>query len=349
MSRGALQALNKHIEQKRFERAYYFYGEEEYQKEIALQALMHSVVDPATRDFNLDQRRGTGLDGATLGMLLASPPVMAASRLIVLRDVGSLKKDARAALERYLQKPAADVVVVLVSSAGDKADTALIQLTTAVEFAPLEGPRVAAWMMEHARNVHQARLTEEAAEFLAAAVGSDLGTLASEIDKSVSYGGREIGVAAVEAVVGVHHGETVGDLLEAVAQRQAPTALRLVAPVLAQPKNGLVPVIGALGAQLLAIGIAAAARRSGVSEGAVRGRMWDLLRSGSINAGSPWGEAVDRWMRCVPLWSDADIQAGVRLLLATDRSAKDSRVGTDEQILSSAVLALCGNAQRVAA
>jgi len=349
MSRGALQALNKNIEQKRFERAYYFYGDEDYLKDSAVQSLIASAVDPATRDFNLDQRRCAGLDGATLGMLLASPPVLADCRLIVLRDIAGLKKDARAALEQYLEKPAPDIVIVLVSPAAEKADTALLQLATAVEFAPVAGPHVAAWMMDHARTVHQARLSEEAAEFLAATVGSDLTTLAAEIDKSVSYGGQEIDVATVEAVIGVRHGETLGDLLEAVAQRLAATALRLVAPVLAQPKNGLVPTIGALGTQLLAIGIAAAARRAGASESSVRGRMWDLLRSGSINAGSPWGEAVDRWMRSVPLWSDADIQSGVRVLLAADRSAKDSRVGTDEQILSSVVLALCGDAQRVAA
>jgi DNA polymerase-3 subunit delta len=349
MSRGALQALHKNIEQKNFERAYYLYGDEDFLKEATLQALIARAVDPATRDFNLDQRRSAGLDGASLGMLLGSPPMLADRRLIVLREVGGLKKDARAVLEQYLRKPAPDIVLVLVSSAGDKADSALMQLATAVEFAPLEGPRVAAWMMDHARNVHQARLSEEAAEFLAATVGSDLATLAAEIDKSVSYGGQDIELATVEAVIGVRHGETLGDLLEAVAQRQAATALRLVAPVLSQPKNGLVPTIWALGTQLLAIGIAAATRRTGASESALRGRMWELLRSGSINAGSPWGEAVDRWMRSVPLWSDADVQSGVRVLLAADRSAKDSRVATDEQILSSVVLSLCGDAQRVAA
>jgi len=349
MSRGALQSLNKNIEQKRFEPAYYFYGDEDYLKERTLQLLVSSAVDSATRDFNLDQRRSAGLDGATLGMLLASPPVLAERRVIILRDIGGLKKDARAVLEQYLQKPALDVVLVMVSPASDKTDSALMQLATAVEFAPLEGPRVAAWMVDHARAVHGARLSDEAAAFLAETVGSDLATLAAEIDKSVSYGGEQIDVKTVEAVIGVRHGETLGDLLDAVAKRQAATALRLVGPVLSQPKNGLVPIITALGTQLLAVGIAAAARRSGGSEGAARNQLWELLKSGSISTGSPWGEAVERWTRSAPIWSDADIQSGVRVLLAADRSAKDSRVATDEQILSSVVLALCGDAQRVAA
>lgn len=349
MSRGAHLSLQENIAQQRFERAYYFYGDEDYLKESTLQSLIASAVEPSTRDFNLDQRRSAALDGAALGMLLTSPPVLAERRVIVLRDIGGLSKDTRAVLEQYLHKPASDVVVILVSSAGDKADRAVMQMATAVEFVPLEGPKVTAWMIDHARTRHEARLSESAAEFLAATIGSDLATLAAEIDKSVSFGGQEIDIAAVEAVVGVRHGETLGDLLDAVARRDAAAALRLVGPVLSQPKNGLVPTVGALGTQLLAMGIAAAARAGGASDGAVRGRMWDLLRSASPNTGGPWGEAVDRWLRGMTLWSDADIKAGVRVLLAADRSAKDSRVATDEQILSSVVLALCGETGRAGA
>ncbi|MGH7712351.1 MAG: DNA polymerase III subunit delta [Gemmatimonadaceae bacterium] len=352
MSRAGLHAFHKNLEQKRFERAYYFYGDEDYQKDATLQQLIGAAVDASTRDFNLDQRRSAGLDSRSLGSLLATPPVMAARRVIVLRDVGALKKDARAVLEQYLRKPADDVVLVLTTAAGDKVDSALLQLASAVEFAPLEGASAVAWMIEHARDAHAARLSEAAAELLLASVGSDLAALAAEIDKSVSYAGQEIDTAAVEAVVGVRHGETLGDLLQAVAQRRSADALRLVGPVLAQPKNGLVPVLGALGSQLLAIGVAYAARSSGASASAVRGRLWDMLKGGgigSVNTAGPWGEAVERWASAVPLWSEASIQDGLRALLVADRSAKDSRVGTDEQILSNVVLELCGDTRRVAA
>ena len=335
MPRGALQAFHKGLEQKRFERAYYLYGDDDYRKDLALQSLLAKAVDPNTRDFNLDQRRGAGLDSRSLGSLLTTPPVLAERRVIVIRDVGALKKDVRGVLEQYLRKPADDVIVVMSSAAGEKTDATLSQLAMEVEFAPLDGPSVIAWMIEHARDVHSARLTEAAADLLLATVGAELGALAAEIDKCVSFGGRgeDIDTHAVEAVVGVRRGETLGDLLNAVAHRRAADALRLVAPVLAQPKNSLVSIVGALGVQLLAIGVANAARTSGAGVGAVRGRLWDLLKGGglgSVNTGGPWGEAVDRWASAASLWSASSIQDGLRALVVADRSAKDSRVATDE-------------------
>lgn len=354
MLRGALQAFHKGLEQKRFERAYYLHGDDEFRKDQALQSLIAHAVDPSTRDFNLDQRRGAGLDSRSLGTLLATPPVLAERRVLIIREVGALKKDVRAVLEQYLRKPADDIILVLSLPAGEKTDATVSQLATAIEFAPLDGPSVIAWMIEHARDVHGAQLSEEAAELLLATVGAELGGLAAEIDKCVSFAGeeQEIDTRAVEAVVGVRHGETLGDLLNAVAHRRAADALRLVAPVLAQPKNSLVSVVGALGAQLLATGVASAARSSGASVGAVRGRLWDMLKGGglgSVNTGGPWGEAVERWASAASLWSETSIQSGLRALVVADRSAKDSRVATDEQLLGSVVLALCGDARRAAA
>ncbi|MGQ0640216.1 MAG: DNA polymerase III subunit delta [Gemmatimonadaceae bacterium] len=352
MSRVALQEFNKQVADKRFAAAYYFYGDEDYRKDAALQSLIRSAVEPSTRDFNLDQRRGSGLDARSLGTLLVTLPVLSERRMVVVRDAAALKKDARAVLDQYLRKPASDVVLVLISAAGEKVDANLQERASAIEFAPLDGASAVTWMIEHARDVHGARLEQTAADLLLATVGADLAALAAEIDKSVSYSGREIDTRAIEAVVGVRHGETLGDLLRAVAQRRAADALRLVAPVLAQPKNGLVPVLGALGNQLLAIGVAVAARNSGAATRAVRDRLWNVLKDGgvgSINTGGPWGEAVERWANAASLWTATSIREGLRTLLVADRSAKDSRVASDEQLLGNVVLALCGEPRRAAA
>ena len=73
--------LRAAIHDKQFSPAYYFFGEDEYLKEEGLRQLLGAAVDPATRDFNLDQRKGADLDAASLGSLLAMPPMMAEARL----------------------------------------------------------------------------------------------------------------------------------------------------------------------------------------------------------------------------------------------------------------------------
>ena len=74
---------------------------------------------------------------------LSTPPMMAERRLVVVRDVHALKKDARTALDRYLAAPAPDVVALLVTPAGAKTDAPLASVSgRAVEFEPLTGDRV---------------------------------------------------------------------------------------------------------------------------------------------------------------------------------------------------------------
>ncbi|MEW5915911.1 MAG: DNA polymerase III subunit delta [Gemmatimonadota bacterium] len=353
MSRGkVVHNLETDIARGRFEPVYYLHGDEEYLKERALQKLIARATEPSTRDFNLDQRRAASVDSRSLGTLFAMPPVLAERRVIVLRDVVGIKKDTRAVLDRYLAQPAPDIVLVIVSAAGEKIDAKLAQSATAIEFSELDGPSAADWIAEHAREVHDATISREAAELLLATVGADLAALATELDKSVSFGGKSVDTAAIEAVVGVRHGETLGDFLRAVAQRRADEALKLISPILAQPKNGLIPVLSALGSQMLALGVASAARRGGASVGAVRNRLWELLKGGgigSLNTGGSWGDAVERWATCAALWSETSIRNGLRALLIADRSAKDSRIATDEQILSTAVLELCGDTVTVVA
>ena len=57
-----MPSLREALQDKKFAPAYYFFGEDEYQKDEALRRLLTVAVDPATRDFNLDQRRGSELD-----------------------------------------------------------------------------------------------------------------------------------------------------------------------------------------------------------------------------------------------------------------------------------------------
>src|SRR3982751_4554498 len=76
----------------------------------------------ATRDFNLETLRGAEITGEELGSLLGTPPMMAERRVVVVRDVGALRKDARRSLDQYLEHPASDVVLIAI--AGSKEDRA---------------------------------------------------------------------------------------------------------------------------------------------------------------------------------------------------------------------------------
>jgi DNA polymerase-3 subunit delta len=341
--------LRAAITNKQFSPAYYLFGEDEYLKEDALRHLLDAAVDPATRDFNLDQRRGAELDAESLASLLAMPPMMADRRVVVIRDVGALRKDARAALEKHLRAQVPDTVVVVTAPADAKEDKLLADLAVPVECKPLTGAQVPKWIVERVEKRFEGRISTAAVELLQSAVGSDLAQLAIEIDKLVAYAnGREIDEDAVAAIVGIRRDETPSRLLDAVAMRDAPLALSLLPGVLQQPKTGAVPLVMALTTQTLALAIGVA---RGIPAARQSGEYFSLLRSGSSNlTGRGWGEAVNAWARAGGKWTRADLDHALDALLQADASLKNSRVSSDEQILATAIVSICrGAGQRHAA
>src|SRR3954463_805202 len=117
---AAQKALFSAIEKRAFEPAYHFAGDDDFRKQEALNLLVNAAVDPATRDFNYEARRGSEISGEALGSILGTPPMLAERRVVVVRDAGALKKDAKAAVESYLDRPAPDVVLVLIQPMGEK-------------------------------------------------------------------------------------------------------------------------------------------------------------------------------------------------------------------------------------
>lgn len=336
-----MKALQTAVQKKQFDPAYYLHGEEEFRKEEAIRYVIDNAVDPSTRDFNLDHRKGADLDAESLASLLAMPPMMAERRAVVIRDISGLRKDARAALEAYLAKPAPDLLLLLTSPADAKADKTIAELATAVEFEPLSGAQVPRWITSRAEKLGVG-ITPAAASLLQDAVGTDLSQLATEMDKLAAFAaGREIDEAAVTAVVGVRREETLGNLLDAVAMRDVPRAMAALPIVLQQPKTSGVFVIMTLTTQMLALAI-------GKGRGARSSFDFiQILKSGSSNVvGRTWGDATATWSRAGAKWSAADLDHALEALLVADVALKQSRVSSEDQVVANAILAVCGGAPR---
>jgi DNA polymerase-3 subunit delta len=349
MSANALKTLRDAIKRRQFDGAYYVHGEDEFQKNDAVMQLVEAAIDPATRDFNLDFRRGNELDPAAVASLTGTPPMMAERRVAVIRDVTALKKDARAVLEKYLAHPSPELLLLLVAAPGAKADKVLERLTTPLGFDPLTDDRIPKWIAHYASTVFSMTITPDAAELLHGAVGNDLYQLVSELDKLASYTSGADGATdtktitdvAVSEVVGVRRGETVGDLLDAVAEHDATRALSLVPHILMQPKTSAVSVVMALSTQMLALAWGRARMDDGIPSSRLEGEFFGLLKSTGAFPMRPWGAAAKAWARAVPDWSAAACDRAIDALLAADVALKDTRVSTEEQLLSSAILAVC--------
>src|SRR2546428_13032744 len=106
---GALtfDALLRSLKQGAPDAVYYLHGEEDELKDEAVRALVERAVDPAARDFNLDQRAAADLDPEAFNALGNTPPLPTATPVAGPRGMGHLPKTAkvRQALLPYPEVP----------------------------------------------------------------------------------------------------------------------------------------------------------------------------------------------------------------------------------------------------
>lgn len=168
--------------------AYLLHGEEEFVKDAALSELV-SLIDPATRDLNMDV-----LDSAAAQNVMnacETLPFLAEKRLVLVRALP--KEEDAAKLSAYVKK-LPDSVLLLFFVRG-KADgraafvKAMAQLDRSVEFAPLSQGEAERWALQQCRRANVTMTREDAAFFVSLA-GTDCARLNNEFLKAAAYAGE---------------------------------------------------------------------------------------------------------------------------------------------------------------
>src|SRR6266513_312180 len=142
---GALtfDALLRSLKQGAPDSVYDLHGEEDVLKDEAVRALRARAVDPAARDLNVDQRTAADLDPEAFNALVNTPPMLTATRAVVLRGMEQLRKTAKVRQEllRYVDSPNPTTVLVLVHGTAETHDAELVRRATRDEVAALVGVR----------------------------------------------------------------------------------------------------------------------------------------------------------------------------------------------------------------
>ena len=93
--------------------------------------------------------------------------------------------------------------------------------------------------------------------------------------------------------------------------------------------------------QTMALAYGEAARARGVPQRAQYAEFMSLLKETGAFPGRPWGEAVTAWTKYADRWPAAALDVALNELLRTDEALKDTKLASDDQLLTSLVLALC--------
>ena len=240
---------------------FYLHGDDEFRKDEVVRALVEKHLDPATKDFNFDPLRGTELDAETLASILATPPMMAEYRVVVVRETEGLagSPKARTALLEIVSAPPPGLALILSATVpqGSKAKfyKELAKKAQSVEFQPFTPDDVPGWLLDRARSVHGKEFDVDAAQALGAAIGTNLGILAKELEKLADFvEGDRVTIKDVEAAGTRLPSQDRWRWFDLVGERRLKDALEGVGVLMAQGENGVGLVIG-LSTHLLRLGV----------------------------------------------------------------------------------------------
>src|SRR6267142_2302206 len=341
MASLTLDALLRGLKKGAPDPVYLLHGDEDVLKDEAVRALLDAAVDPAARDFNFDSLFAADLDAETFNALVNTSPMLAERRAVVLRGVdqlGKRKSKLRDELVRYLAAPNPSTVLILVAGAGEDPDAELARQATTVALAALEPERVPRWVTHHAGKL-KLTLAPDAVDLLVAAVGNDLSGLARELEKLASLAvDRPATAADVTALVGVRHGETVHDLVEAALERRAARAAQLVEPVLEQAGMSGVKIVSLLGTHLVGTALARAERDRGVHVARLPDTIYRQMQGVRPYGVRSYKEEAARWTAWSALWTERELGRALRAALAADNALKTATVSDDRGIVTQLVL-----------
>ena len=308
---------------------FYLHGDDEFRKDEVARALVEKHLDPATKDFNLDLLRGTEVDAETLASVLATPPMMAEYRVVVVRATEGLagSPKARTALLDVVSAPPPGLALILSATVpqGSKAKfyRELAKKAQSVEFQPFTPDDVPGWLLDRARTVHGKEFDVDAAQALGAAIGTNLGILAKELEKLADFvDGDRVTRKDVEAAGTLLPSQDRWRWFDLVGERRLREALEGIPILLAQGENGVGLVIG-LATHLLRVGV--------VSEQGPAALEAALLPHQKWLAGRLAGQGRK--------WTATEIDSALEGLLRVDRLLKASAL-SDQHFLEEWLLGL---------
>jgi DNA polymerase-3 subunit delta len=302
---------------------FYLFGDDQFRKETEGRALVEWHLDPGTRDFNFDSLRGSEVSVEHLASILATPPLMAEWRVVLLREVEALAPSprARTLLLDHAKNPPSGLALVLIASiprgSSAKFYKELKRLARSVEFPGIDPNDVPGWLIEWAKARHDRTMTMEAARALGSAVGTDLGVLAREVEKLASRvaEGASIDLDSVRDA-GTHvPKEDRWAWMDRVGQKDFSGALEGLETLFSQGESGVGLTIG-LTTHLLRLGVARAGSARALDEFLPSHQKW----------------LANRLKKQAVGWSVGELEDALLGLRRADRLLKSSGLG-DEHIL----------------
>lgn len=218
------------------------YGEDTFRSQQKLKEIIEQYQAKHKTGLNLVRFQERDLDFDKLKGKIEAVSMFDEKKLIILEN--ALKnKSFQGELSKYIRKNKLkdnQDIILVIHQIGKLASPAFKrQVSMFEEFSPLKGAELLSWLKKQAAK-DKAVINQEAIKKLVACIGDDLWQLNNELNKLISYkAGQSINEQDIDLLVRAKLDTNIFKTLDALAQRDKKTALRLLHEHLEQGENDI--------------------------------------------------------------------------------------------------------------
>lgn len=227
---------------------YFLFGEEPYLLNQSVERFKYAVLTEGAVDFNYSLFYASDADVVSVRDAVETLPMMAARRLVILKEAQELTDKEWTELEALIESPVDSTVFVILASRVDKRKKQirlLLDKADCVEFKKPYENQIPSWINYIAQSLGLT-ISNDAIHLLHKLVGHHLTEIEGELKKLGEYvGERRIEMADVAQAVSRSKEENVFDFTKAIGENDRVKALELLVHLLDQGQNeiGIVSLV----------------------------------------------------------------------------------------------------------
>lgn len=242
-------SVEKSLQEQKFFPIYFFFGDEPYLVNQAVQYLKVCALHGGAADFNFSTYYAQDADLGSVRDEVETLPMMSSRRVVILKEVQDLSDKDWEILDPLFQSPVDSTVFILVGSKIDKRRRffkVLLDQAMNVEFKKPFENQIPGWI-RHICKAHGLEISDEALQLLHRLVGSQLTEIESEVKKLADFVGekKEVQLEDVAQCVSKKREESVFDLAEKIGDGDRAQALMMLVNLLdhGQSETGIVALV----------------------------------------------------------------------------------------------------------
>lgn len=224
--------LLKEIKNKKFEKIYFFHGEEPYFIDVLTKAIQDNSLAESERDFNQTIVYGKDADILSLLGEIKSFPIMAEKRLVILKEAQEFRAIEK--LESYLENPIDTTILVLcykykTFDARKKTLKNALKNGAVFKSEKIKEYQLAEWIQQYVKSIGY-EITSKACMLMVESLGNDLGRIVKEFEKLTILieKGTAINENHIEDNIGISKEYNVFELTNAIAIKDNLKAMKIV-------------------------------------------------------------------------------------------------------------------------